>query len=183
MNACLGTLFRGCCLALVLCSFPAVAHDCTLSLSQPQVDLGMLRLGRFSLLPGQSEISLGPRRLTLTIVCPRPTAMVLRFEGDAAGPQAYRLARQGYFTVGLSNARLDGEPVTLALAGRPTERQDAWLMVPGRSLRALVHGMPAKGRFFSAQVEIDPRLSTAMTQLRDETAVEGRGRFELVPSE
>ncbi|WP_416770945.1 hypothetical protein ACMGT0_30470 [Pseudomonas sp. RHF3.3-3] len=182
MTSCASSILRRCCLALALCSLPVAAHDCTLSLSQAQIDLGSLRLGSLPIQPGQSELSLGLRRLSLTIVCPRSTAMLLRFEGAAAGPQAYRLAR-GYFTVGLGNARLDGEPVSLAVEGRPEEHGADWLMAPGRTVRVLAQGLPAKGRFFSAQVEVEPRLPLAMSRVGDETEIQGRGRFELVPGE
>ena len=176
-------VLRCCCVALVLFSVPVDANDCTLSLSQSQIELGALRSGALALEPGQPELFLGTRRLSLNIACPWPTSMVLRFEGPAAGPQAFRFDRQGRFTVGLSNARLDGKPVTLATVQRPAEAAASRMMAPGQSLVVLAQDVPAKGRFFSAQVEIDTHLPLSATRVRDETPIEGRGRFELLSGE
>ncbi len=183
MNPRVRAVLRRCCVALVLFSVPARANDCTLSLSQSQIELGALRPGGLSIVPGQPDLFLGTRRLSLNIACPWPTSMVLRFEGDAAGPQAFRFDRQGRFTVGLSNALLDGKPVTLAAAQHLAEAATSRLMAPGQSLVVLARDLPVKGRFFSAQVEIDTHLPVSATRVRDETLVEGRGRFELVPGE
>ncbi|MEF9672051.1 hypothetical protein QNM99_05015 [Pseudomonas sp. PCH446] len=132
----------------MLFSVPADANDCTLSLSQSQIELGALRPGSISWVPGQPDLFLGTRRLSLNIACPWPTSMLLRFDGPAAGPQAFRFDRQGRFTVGLSNARLDGKPVSLAAAQRPNEAAASHLMAPGQSLVVLARDRPAKGRFF-----------------------------------
>ncbi|WP_248795007.1 hypothetical protein [Pseudomonas sp. MWU13-2105] len=183
MNSCIRALSRRCCVVLLLFSVPAGANDCRLSLSQSQIELGALRPGGLSLLPGQSELFLGARRLSLSIACSRPTSMMLRFDGPAAGPQAFRFDRQGRFTVGLSNARLDGQPVTLAAAQGPAEAAASRLMVPGQSLVVLARDLPAKGQFFSAQVEIDTHLPVSAIRVHDETPVEGRGRFELLSGE
>ncbi|MGA8136929.1 MULTISPECIES: hypothetical protein [Pseudomonas] len=183
MNSRVRVVLRRCCVALVLFSAPAGANDCTLSLSQSQIELGALRPGALAMAPGQPDLFLGTRRLSLNIACPWPTSMVLRFDGPAAGPQAFRFDRQGRFTVGLSNARLDGKPVSLASAQRPAEASASHLMAPGQSLVVLARDLPAKGRFFSAQVEIDTHLPVSATRVRDETSVEGRGRFELLPGE
>ncbi|MBV6751267.1 hypothetical protein KV580_13215 [Pseudomonas chlororaphis] len=147
------------------------------------MELGALRPGGLSQVAGQTDLFLGTRRLSLNIACPWPTSMVLRFDAAAAGPQAFRFDRQGRFTVGLSNARLDGKPVTLAAAQRPTDAAASHLMVPGQSLVLLARDLPAKGRFFSAQVEIDTHLPVSATRVRDETPVEGGGRFELLSGE
>lgn len=183
MNSRVRVVLRRCCVALVLFSVPAGANDCTLSLSQPRIELGVLRPGGLSWLPGQPDLFFGTRRLSLNIACPGPTSMALRFDGPAAGPQAFRFDRQGWFTVGLSNARLDGKPVTLAAALLPAEAAASHLMAPGQSLVVLARDRPAKGRFFSAQVEIDTHLPVSATRVRDETPIEGRGRFELLPGE
>ncbi|CAD5203994.1 hypothetical protein [Pseudomonas sp. FEN] len=179
-NSRVRTLVHGCGVALVLLSVPARANDCTLSLSQSQIELGVLRPGALSIAPGQPELFLGRRRLSLNIACPRPTTMALRFEAPAAGSQAFRFDRQGRFTVSLSNALLDGKPVTLGAAPYLVEATENRLIAPGQSLQVLARDLPAKGRFFSAQVEIDTHLPVSATRVRDETPVEGRGRFELL---
>ena len=53
---------------------------------------------------------------------------------------------------------------------------------PGQSLVALVGGLPAIGRTFSAQVQVETWLSSAAMAVRDKTTLEGNGRFEWVPS-
>ncbi|NWB96216.1 hypothetical protein HX882_09965 [Pseudomonas gingeri] len=183
MNAHVRVVLQCCCVALVLLSVQTEANDCTLSLSQSQIELGALHPGGLALAPGQPDLFLGTRRLSLNIACPWPTSMVLRFEAAAAGPQAFRFDRQGRFTVGLSHAVLDGKPVTLATTQRTNEAAASRLMAPGQSLVVLAGDRPVKGRFFSAQVEVDTHLPVSATRVHDETWVEGRGRFELVPVE
>ncbi|AMW80821.1 hypothetical protein AK972_0021 [Pseudomonas yamanorum] len=55
-------------------------------------------------------------------------------------------------------------------------------MLPDQAMVVLAAGLPAVGRVFSAQVQVDTYLFNTATAVRDKTVLEGSGRFELVPA-
>lgn len=128
-------------------------------------------------------IPLGARQLTLRAVCRQKTTIRVRFEGEAADSNSYKLAQKGRFTVKLSNATLDGNSVQLA---RTTSSSDdtseasvALELHPHESITAIAQGRRAVGEVFSAQVEIQAYLDEGMTRTRDVTSLEGRGALTL----
>ncbi|MBT2340315.1 MULTISPECIES: hypothetical protein [Pseudomonas] len=152
-----------------------------MSLSQDRVDYGRLHRGELLVeQPGETALALGKRTLNLNVVCPQPTAMALRFDSPGAGPEAFSLGLQGSFTLDLKRPRLDGQAVEL-FQGRARSLEQSSRMLPGQTLVARRGGAPIQGRMFSAQVEIETYLPASATRVRDETLIDGRGRFELVP--
>lgn len=156
---------------------PASAASCRLSLSQPLVDYGSLRTGEQ---PVGQGVFLGKRTVRLNVVCPEASVIALRFQGVAMDGQGFRFGRQGSFRLTLEHPQLDGKPVELAQLHNHADRGGQ--LQPGQSLVVLAGGLPAKGRTFSAQVQVDTWLSSAATAVRDKTTLEGSGRFELVPA-
>ncbi len=149
---------------------------CRLSLSQPLVDYGLLRSDGQS---ASQAVSMGKRTVRLNVVCPGATVIALRFDGTPANAEGYRFGRQDYFNLTLQHPLLDGKPVELAQLYNHAERGGA--LRPGQVLVVLAGGLPATGRTFSAQVQVDTWLSSAAIAVRDKTTLEGNGRFELVP--
>ena len=149
---------------------------CRVSLSQPLIDYGALRSNEQ---PSAQGVSLGKRTVRLNVMCAEAAVIALRFQGLPAEGQGYRLGRQGYFNLTLQQPMLDGKPVELAQLYNHAERSGA--LRPGQSLVALAGGVPASGLTFSAQVQVESWLSDAASAVRDKTALEGSGRFELVP--
>ena len=152
----------------------AQAASCRLFLSQPVIDYGHLR-------PGDRPASLGRRTARLNVVCPESSTITLRFHADAVDGQGYRFGAQGVFGLALLHPQLDGKPVELAQLYNSAERSGQ--MRPGQPLVVVVGGLPAKGRTFSAQVQVDTWLRSAATAVRDKTTLEGGGRFELMPAD
>lgn len=162
-----GVLLAGLALAA-----PADAASCRLLLSQPVIDYGQLR-------PSEQSESRGRRMVRLSVVCPEDTVIALRFQGGLVDGERYRFGPQGSFSLALLHPQLDGRPVELAQLHNHADRGGQ--LRPGQSLVALAGGLPAKGRTFSAQVQVQTWLSSAATAVRDKTTLEGSGRFELVP--
>ncbi|MDO7895691.1 hypothetical protein [Pseudomonas citrulli] len=168
------------CLALLLAS-PAKAEPCHVSLSQDRLDYGRLHQGELLVdQPGQAELTLGKRTLNLNVVCAEPTAIALRFDGPGAGAEAFGLGPQGRFTLSLKRPRLDGQAVEL-FQGRARSLEHSSRLLPGQTLVARQGGSAVQGRMFSAQVEVETYLPASAARVRDETVIDGRGRFELVP--
>lgn len=166
---------------MLMLTNPAKAEQCSVSLSQDRIDYGRLHSGELLVeQPGQAELALGKRTLNLSVVCPQPTAMALRFDSPGAGPEAFSLGLHGSFTLGLKQPRLDGQAVEL-FQGRARSLEQGSRLLPGQTLVARQGGVPIQGRMFTAQVEIETYLPASATRVRDETLIDGRGRFELVP--
>jgi hypothetical protein len=161
----------------LLVAVPASAANCRLSLSQPLIDYGQLRVNEGAATQGSS---LGKRMVRLSVACSEASVIALRFNGAAADEQSYRFGGQGTFNLILEHPELDGKPVELAQLYSRADRSAQ--LHPGQSLVALASGVPAKGHTFSAQVRVESWLSRAVTAVRDKTTLEGSGRFELVPA-
>lgn len=166
---------------LLLTTGEAHAGNCQLSLSQPQIDYGVLRPaersnGRF----GTQIIAPGKRTFHLSVLCVDASPMAIRFTGSPAGGPGFRFGHDGSFTLELTHARLDGRNVELAaeqtLAGTSGGR-----LLPGQMLIARVGGVPVTGRRLSAQVDLDTYLPAALFSVRRETTLEGGGQFEWLP--
>ncbi|WP_053150149.1 hypothetical protein [Pseudomonas sp. P97.38] len=160
---------------------PAKAEQCSVSLSQDRLDYGRLHQGELLVAqPDQAALALGKRTLSLNVVCAEPTTMALRFDSPGAGPEAFSLGLHGHFTISLTRPRLDGQAVEL-FQGRARTLEQGSRLLPGQTLVARQGGGPVRGRMFSAQVEIETYLPASAARVRDETSIDGRGRFELVP--
>lgn len=159
----------------LLVAFDARAENCRLSLSQPRIDYGAIR--REARVEGAS-FALGPRRVSLNVVCVEPVPMGLRFIGAADG-QGFQFGRQGRFHLSLQHAQVDGHAIGWAAAHLPGEPASGQLL-PGQTLLARLGGMPMVGRRLTAQLEIDAELPAHALDVRDETPLEGQGSFELI---
>ncbi|MFL6606933.1 MAG: hypothetical protein ACJ8HF_01740, partial [Pseudomonas sp.] len=98
------------------------------------------------------------------------------------GAEAFSLGPQGSFTLSLRQPRVDGQAVEL-FQGRARSLEQASRLLPGQTLVARHGGAPVQGRMFSAQVEVETYLPAHAARVRDETLIEGRGRFELVSAD
>lgn len=169
--------------ALLTLANAALANDCDMQLSTRDVNYGAIHRGELATGARLAPISLGKRQLTLTVICRQPTAIGLRFEGQPAGAEGYRFSGQGYFTVQLKDATVDGLPVQLAPLSQSggTDAAMATLMMrPDAGVVAFSQGVRAVGKVFSAQVEIDTYVDDATTRVRDVRVLEGQGTFILV---
>ncbi|MCS3509244.1 hypothetical protein [Achromobacter sp. JUb104] len=174
-------------LALILLLFiaaGAASAECRLSISNPEIDYGALYRGEL-LAQGRSPmLALNRRDLTLTAICDTVTPLALRFLGDAAGPNSYRFAANGNFTIRLRNATVDGNRIELAqtagTGGALSSPSASVLLTPGSAVSPVALGQAASGKVFTAQIEFDTCIDEPATRVRDVTILEGGGVFELV---
>ena len=145
----------------LLTVFEASASECHLSVSQPQIDYGLLRPVSK---PDARGVFLGKRMVRVSV---------------PADGQGFRFGREGRFDLTLQQPVLDGQAIELAPMHNRAERGGH--LRPDQALVLLKAGQPVSGRVFSAQVQIDTYLSNAAASVRDKTLLEGGGRFELVP--
>ncbi|MFC6337168.1 hypothetical protein GIR22_04150 [Pseudomonas sp. CCM 7891] len=163
-------------LFVALMAHDARAENCLLSVSQPHIDYGVIR----SVRPVErTSIFLGTRTLHLNVICKAPSPMALRFTGASAGGQGFRFGPQGRFFLSLKHARMDGRAVEWTVAHVPGKSGSGRLS-PGQALQARAAGIPLVGRRLTVQVDIDTELPAAALAVRNETLLEGLGRFELV---
>ncbi len=152
----------------------ARADTCRISLSQPRIDYGVIRMT-----DSVGGSALGTRSLHLNVVCTDPSAMALRFNGVPADGQGFRFGRQGRFILNLKHAQVDGQAVEWGIAHVPGEPPTGRL-APGHVLLAQATGMRVVGRRLTAQVDVDVDLPPGAHAVRSETQLEGLGSFELV---
>ncbi|MNJ30658.1 hypothetical protein D3C77_252650 [compost metagenome] len=168
---------------LAIAANSAFAADCDIRLSSTEVNYGELNRAQKAIGQGRSPIALGRRQLTLTALCRQATTIELRFNGDAADMDSYRLAGKGRFTVRVHNATLDGNPVQLiratSFANSRTEASVTAELRPNEAAVAVARGQQVVGQIFSAQVEIEAFIDEAMIRTRDITLLEGRGAIIL----
>ncbi len=162
-------------MGLVLCctlllAQGARAENCRLSISQSRIDYGVIR--REATVESPS-VALGTRTVHLNVLCAEPSAMALRFTGAADG-QGFRFGREGHLRLTLRHAQVDGRAVGWELAHLPGETASGQFL-PGRTLVA-----GAAGKRLTAQVDIDPELPSDALHVRDQSVLEGLGRFELI---
>lgn len=177
--------------AAALAAVPAHANDteCRLTLSQSAIEYGQLTRGQLlDYAPTADEATLDPRFFTLTASCGNPASMSVFLRGAAASAERFRFAEHGSFTLRLSEARLDGQPVQLseASAGGPgplsaSQPATALQLKPGvGAALATLDGQPAIGRHFTARVEIHTHIPVEATRVANMQRWQGHGTFELI---
>lgn len=161
------------CLALLgLGALPtkqAQADDCRLTLSQAQLDFGLMN--RAIHLTQARERLLGERRLSLTLNCAHPTDMSLFYRGLAAAGERLRFTERGSYSVQVSDAVLDGKAVELGLlAGigqAPSVRASTLTWRPDHAIVPLQEGSPVQGSSFSAQLLVSAWAQEDAAHVRD----------------
>ncbi|SEM32197.1 Protein of unknown function [Pseudomonas sp. ok272] len=161
------------CLALLglaaLSPAPALADECRLSLSQTQLDFGLMNRAIHS--TQARERLLGERRVSLTLNCPHPTDMSLFYRGLAAFGERLRFTDRGSYHVQVSDAVLDGKAVELGLlAGSgqaPSLSASTLTWRPEHAIVPLADGSPAQGSSFSAQLLVSAWAQEDAAQVRD----------------
>ena len=176
-------------LAVSILSFavmsPVQAENCTMQLSDATIDYGYLNHRADLANKNQAgQIAIGKRFLTLNIVCQQNTEFALQFHAPTNDQKTFRFSTAGSFNLRLSNAEVDGKAVILA----STQATDATLntiattaqLAANQTVTALFDTLPASGKTFSAQVEVDAHIAAAALRVREATRVEERGTFVLV---
>ena len=165
----------------VCISFTVHADDCVMSVSQPVVDFGQTQ--RAQLLEGKREVQhllVGTRVVNINFNCAADAAMALSFTGERVGVQGYRFAEDGFFTLRVLSAQLDGKSVHMMVrdAEGAVSNSDNQLR-PGVSLVPGSTGHLARGSTLNVQVEVKTFVTDRDTLARSREQWEGSGQFSI----
>jgi len=160
----------------------ALADECQLTLSQSVLDYGLMNRATRANTPG--ERSLGERRLSLNLNCPQPTDMTLFYRAMAATAERFRFAEHGSYTVRMSDAVLDGQPVDLGLISAvgqvPEAVASSLLWRPQQAIVPVRGGVAVQGQSLSAQLELTAWAQEKASQVRDAIVWETTGLIDAI---
>ncbi|MFJ2550256.1 DUF1120 domain-containing protein [Pseudomonas sp. NPDC087612] len=166
---------------------PTVPIDtrCSLTLGGGVVDYGTL--SRWQLQDaqtGHNNVTFGKRTLTLSVACPYTQSMRLTVRGERSDRGDFRYGNRGSMIVRLFDAQIDGKSVQIA-SGTPDgiingAAGDSALLRPSESFAAISSGQLAKGKTFTARVEIEPTLPEADAQVSTHEQNEANLTIELM---
>lgn len=175
------TLATGVASAL-LAGAPALAQDCQVSLSQPNIDFGGI------LMPGNrdhapnGQHALDSRVAQLDASCSNPAQLVLTVRGSVQGQQ-FRFAERGQVSVQLGGALLDGQRVDLAVLnatdGSAEVPRETLAVSPGARVVPMRNGQPTSGAVLSMRVEVKPQVPYEELRTRDVKNLETTLSFHI----
>lgn len=156
--------------AIGLGSAPAWA-ECTLVLSHPQIDLGVVK--RDSLVVNGQLGALGQRTLSLDLQCDVESDLTLFYRGAAEDGERFKFGDRGDYQLQVRDAVVDGVPVDLGevgvarqLPGR-TEPSLSWR--PEHGITPVKDGLALHGRSLQAHIDITVQAPMAAMRVQDET--------------
>jgi len=173
------------CLLALAAVTPVRAAGCDMSLDAPQIDYG--RLSRATMVAEGDDWLLPPRTVTLTVSCPEPRDMTLRFRAPADDAGEFRFTERGRLSPHLHDGVLDGEAVALGPvdeSARTAVRNGAGLAwLPDQPLAPLKAGRVAMGRVFRVQLDLQARVNDSAMNGRDATSWSFDGLIEAVSAD
>lgn len=150
---------------------PPITIDprCQMSVSSPEIDFGEMSAGQLQELPGGRKLSPGKRTLTLSVSCPFSQPMRLMLRGERATNGEVRYGSKGSVELRMLDAQLDGQTIGLAIESDDRRRHRAGrpdvVLKPGDEVIAVRDGQPARGKNFSARIDVEPVLPERATRV------------------
>ena len=158
-------------------------ENCQLVVSEADMNYGAMTRYRLEQGTHGQEMSLGKRRIALSVSCRTPVRLAVRFRGPSAGAD-FLFGRQGKVVMRLVEPRLDGRNVLVGTAQgagmMPVAPSSGARFMPDQAIVPVEGGQPAVGTQFSATVEIDPMLPQEAARVRNRTPLELDGTFEVL---
>lgn len=134
---------------------------CTMSVSSPFVDYGLMSRWQLLDLPGR-RVTPGIRSTLLSVVCPHTRIIKLRVQGEINASGSLRYGEHGYTLFRLLDVQLDGNAGELRPlspdGGLEDAAGEALPLTPEQRLVTLVRGQVAAGKTLTARLEIRPVL-------------------------
>ncbi|MFL1501611.1 fimbrial protein [Pseudomonas sp. O64] len=158
---------------------------CKLSLGSHVIDYGTMSRGQLQdTTQGRNTLTPGKRTMILSAVCPYSQSMRFALRGDRSATGNLRYGDQGSMTVRISEAQLDGQSVQVvstSLEGIVSgAASDTRLLQPGQIFAPIANGRLAKGKAFTARLEIEPVLPEAETRVSARQSSEATLTLELM---
>lgn len=146
-------------LASLMVPLHAWGQDCTLTLSNSDIDVG--QFNRTTLPPAGGERVLPAQRLALHLLCTSEQDLTLAYHATAAPGGGFDWGIPGRYRLRVVQALVDEQPVEWAAAGRASSDRSAYLE-DIRGLKPLREGAVVRGTRLSAQLEIQGSLDRAV---------------------
>ena len=158
---------------------------CSLTLGGGVVDYGTL--SRWQLQDakmGHNNVTFGKRTLTLNVACPYTQSMHLTVNGERSARGDFRYGNRGSMNVRIFDAQIDGKSVQIASATPDgiiyRTASDSTLLRPDQNFAAISNNQLARGKTFTARLEIDPTLPEADAQVSTHEIYEANMSIELL---
>jgi len=133
---------------------------CHLSASAAVIDYGSHSRWQLQDVGGGQQVSPGKRMLMVSVVCPYSQTMRVMLRGDRASNGNLRYGDRGNVTMRLLDAQLDGQNIPVATTtadGRVSGAAETSMSLqPGNGIVAMHNGQPAKGKTFTARIQLEP---------------------------
>lgn len=156
LSGCLGMLLMG-------VAGSVAAQGCQILLSQPVIEFG--QVNRTQLQKHGNQYLFAAKHLQLTVQCSRRTDMLLNYLAAGTYGDSYGFGERGQYSMQLSDAQLDGQPVMLGAARDPRgpwmQKGDRIRWVPGMQVTPLLADVALQGTNFTARLTIQGWLDAA----------------------
>lgn len=134
---------------------------CTISVSNPFVDYGMMSRWQLQDLPNR-QVTPGMRSTMVNVVCPYSKPIKLLVQGEVNDTGHLRYGERGFTRFRLLDVQLDGNAAelrTLSPDGALAEAaSEALPLVSGQRLVTVSSGRMVEGKMLTARLEIQPVL-------------------------
>lgn len=167
-------------------ALPSLPVDtrCSLSIGTPVIDYGSQSRWQLQDTTNSNEVTPGKRTLMLSVTCPYTQTMRLALHGDRSANGTLRYGAQGHVNIRLLEAQLDGQTVqvvTLTPGNSINDTpSDIIQLRPGDSFAAVRNGHLAKGKSFTARLEIEPVLTDSAARVSAHQTNESNLTLELL---
>lgn len=158
---------------------------CTLSVANQVIDYGVqTRWQLKNSSNGSGQLTPGKRTFMFNAICPYAQSLKFSLRGSATSNGDLRYGDHGMLHFVLREAKVDNNNVQIARTGEngilKDTPQSTLLLKANESFSAMVNGDVAKGRYFSALIDIEPEITEADSKLRYPQVSESSFVLELV---
>lgn len=139
-----------------------IDRRCTLSISPSLIDIGLLSQWQLMNVEGDRKGKIGKRTTWLEIICPYAQSMSFLIRGDKANNGDLKFGNIGSISIKISDLKMDGKRIfATVVTDKNIERtsENQIQLQPGSTVVAKTNGQLAKGKNFTARIDLEPTLS------------------------
>lgn len=158
-----------------------INSGCHFSVSSTQIDYGEMSRWQLQDVSNGRTVTPGKRTLTLTAVCPFSQKIRLAVRGNRSSHGEIRYGDRGWISLNIVDAQLDGKSVQMS--GITADNQIKGLtnkLIPGEYFAATLNGQFARGKSFTARLEITPEIPETAARVASQQSSEAALTIELL---
>ncbi|MDR0805538.1 MAG: fimbrial protein [Enterobacteriaceae bacterium] len=164
---------------------PPVDNRCKISASSPVIDYGTQSRWQLQDVAGnKNEVSTGKRTLMLSVICPYTQTMRLMVRGERAANGDLRHGMKGNIKIRLTDPQLDGKAIQITATmpdGVLTGGAESILLLqPNKGFAPTQNGQLAKGKTFTARLDIEPVMPESAARISSHQTTETQLTVELL---